>query len=324
MKMRTTLLTLMLLCLAVVGIMAQEETETPSDLLITISPFESECVGEAPMACLVIRELPDGELSYFYDDIAGFEYEAGYEYLLRVSQTTVENPPADSSALSYELIEVMTKFPASLTDKVWELQSIGDTEVENPGDFTLIFNEDETLAITTDCNEIMISDYTTNPASITVAGMTRMLCEASLEGSFINALNTVHLWTIENGELIMTTDEGTLRFVPPSIEGKTWRVQSYTDGMNNWEDDGSADYTMQFNGDTVNLMIACNGGSGTVFHDGSALRLEEVISTLMGCASDPLAGHFPPMHFVYSVNPEGRLVLETTDSEKYILVEVSE
>jgi heat shock protein HslJ len=167
----------------------------------------------------------------------------------------------------------------------------------------------------------MESAYTLNPASITVGGMTKMFCEGSLEGNFINALSTLHLWTIENGELLMASDEGTLRFTPPSIEGKTWRVKSYTDGMTTWEDDGTADYTMQFEGDTVNLMIACNGGSGTIFRDGSALRLEEVISTLMGCPADPLAGHFPPMHFTYSVNPDGALVLETTDSEKYILVE---
>jgi heat shock protein HslJ len=324
MNVRNTLFCMMLLLLAVAGVMAQEETETPSELLIRLSPFESTCMGEAPMTCLVMRELPDGELSFFYDSIVGFDYEAGHEYLLRVNATTVENAPADASSLSYELVEVMSKFPASLENKVWELQSIGETEVENPSDFTLMFNEDGTVAITTDCNEIMLSEYSTNPASITVAGMTRMFCEASLEGQFVNALNTIHLWTIENGELIMATDEGSLAFVPPAIEGKTWRVQSYTDGMTTWEDDGSADYTMQFNGETINLMIACNGGSGTVFQDGSAIRLEEVMSTLMGCPSDPLAGHFPPMHFVYSVNPDGNLVLDTTDSERFVLVEVSQ
>jgi heat shock protein HslJ len=320
--MKYALLCLMLILSAASGVLAQEETpETSDEILITVSPIEANCVGESEMSCLVIRELPDGELSLLYDPIAEFEYEPGYEYLLRVALATVENPPADSSALSYELVEVMKKFPASFENKVWELQSIGDTEVENPSDFTLSFNEEGMVAITTDCNSIMESAYTLNPASITVGGMTKMFCEGSLEGNFINALSTLHLWTIENGELLMASDEGTLRFTPPSIEGKTWRVKSYTDGMTTWEDDGTADYTMQFEGDTVNLMIACNGGSGTIFRDGSALRLEEVISTLMGCPADPLAGHFPPMHFTYSVNPDGALVLETTDSEKYILVE---
>lgn len=319
--MRTALLCLMLLALLVSGAMAQEEN--PNELLIHISPIAGECVGEAPMPCMVIRELPDGELSFFYDEIAGFDYEAGYEYQLRVNTSEVENPPADASSLAYELSEVVAQFPASFENRVWELQHFNETEVENGEEFTLIFNEDGTVAITTDCNEIMLSEYTLAPASIVVGGSTRMFCEGSIEAEYLAALNAINLWTIENGELLMTTDAGMLHFAPPNIDGKTWRVQSYESESLSWEDDGSADYTMNFDGEAVGLMIACNGGSGTVIRQGARIQLEEVISTLMACAEDPLMGLFPPMDFTYALNTEGQLILNTANGI-FTLVEVSE
>ena len=42
-------------------------------------------------------------------EIQGFEYEEGFEYVLKVSQIHVENPPADGSSIGYVLIEVLSK-----------------------------------------------------------------------------------------------------------------------------------------------------------------------------------------------------------------------
>lgn len=317
--MKNVLLCFTLLLFIATSAMAQDEA---SEMLIHVSPVEQTCTGETEMTCLVIRELPDGELSLFYTTIEGFEYEAGFEYQLSVNVTEVENPPADASSIAYELVEIVAKFPASFENKVWELQSIDDTVPANNSQFTLLFNDDGTVAISSDCNSFILSEYTLNPANITVAGMTMMFCEGSSEAEFVEALNTINLWTIENGELLMATDAGNLRFAPPSIEGKTWRVQSYESESLSWTDDGSVDYTMNFDGETVALQIACNGGSGTVIREGARIKLEEVISTLMGCATDPLAGIFPPMDFTYSVNSEGHLLLHTADGT-FTLVEVA-
>ena len=47
--------------------------------------------------------------AFFYDEIAGFQYEEGYVYTLKVRVVYVENPPADGSSGSYALVEIVSK-----------------------------------------------------------------------------------------------------------------------------------------------------------------------------------------------------------------------
>lgn len=67
-----------------------------------------DCVGLVPMKCLVV----DGE--YFYDDIDGFEFEAGNSYILEIERVQIytdETVPADASLYSYKLINILEKQP---------------------------------------------------------------------------------------------------------------------------------------------------------------------------------------------------------------------
>lgn len=75
-------------------------------MTIEVGPEKVDCVGVAPMKCLVV----DGAL--FYDHITGFEFKAGYEYTLQVEKTqrfTSENAPADPSLYQYRLIKELEK-----------------------------------------------------------------------------------------------------------------------------------------------------------------------------------------------------------------------
>ena len=74
-----------------------------------VASQQVDCVGVAPQKCLLVKESIDGEYEYFYDSIEGFDWEAGYVYALRVAVTVVQNPPADSSSLHYQLIEIISK-----------------------------------------------------------------------------------------------------------------------------------------------------------------------------------------------------------------------
>lgn len=68
-----------------------------------------DCVGVAPMRCMVV----DGGL--FYDEIEGFEHEAGYRYRVRMERYDPwggNEPPADASAWGYRLVEVLDKVRA--------------------------------------------------------------------------------------------------------------------------------------------------------------------------------------------------------------------
>ena len=63
-----------------VAIPEKKEEVIKDTVQITVAPKTSYCVGVAPMDCLVV----DGEL--FYDEISGFNYEPGFEYVLGVKK----------------------------------------------------------------------------------------------------------------------------------------------------------------------------------------------------------------------------------------------
>ena len=86
------------------------ETAVDCVMEVSVGPELEDCVGSAPMRCLVV----DGEL--FYDDIEGFEHEAGYRYRLRLERYDRwqgQAPPADASKYGYRLIEVVEKARAA-------------------------------------------------------------------------------------------------------------------------------------------------------------------------------------------------------------------
>ena len=72
-----------------------------------IGPERVECEGVAPMMCLQVAESEDGDYQLFHDTIEGFDYQEGTSYVIDVSITEVENPPADASSLQYTLIKIV-------------------------------------------------------------------------------------------------------------------------------------------------------------------------------------------------------------------------
>ena len=84
---------------------------SPSTKTLYVGAEQVDCVGSAPQKCLLIKENPNDDYTYFYSHIEGFEWEAGYEYELRVKVTENDNPPADASSLHYQLVEVVSKTP---------------------------------------------------------------------------------------------------------------------------------------------------------------------------------------------------------------------
>lgn len=84
---------------------AGEDAET---VRLWVGPELVDCEGGAgPQQCLQIARSEDGEFEYFYDSIEGFEFEEGTSYVIDVTVTEVDDPPADGSSLSYALVEVV-------------------------------------------------------------------------------------------------------------------------------------------------------------------------------------------------------------------------
>ena len=82
-------------------------SESPDTTRLWIGPERVECEGVAPMMCLQVAESEDGDYQLFYDTIEGFDFQEGTSYVIDVSITEVENPPADASSLQYTLVEIV-------------------------------------------------------------------------------------------------------------------------------------------------------------------------------------------------------------------------
>lgn len=76
---------------------------------ITVASEQGDCVGVAPMKCLLVMKDGQTDWEFFYNNIEGFNYEPGYEYELEVKTEKIETPAADQSSLKYTLVKVISK-----------------------------------------------------------------------------------------------------------------------------------------------------------------------------------------------------------------------
>lgn len=309
--MQKFLLTVAVLLIGVVMVAAQESTSEDDDdtTLMYVSPMTQTCVGVGEQDCLVVRFEDEDELSFFYDSIEGFVYEPNFAYRLRVRITDIENPPADASSLNYELVEVVQQFPALIDDVLWELQSLNGDPVPDPTRYTLLISDTQVF-IGADCNRVQ-GDLERDPFSITTTLSTRALCpEDSLESAYVTALNDISLMSVENGELLLQTSEGVLRFAPPSIEGITYDLTMLTRGdeVFNLADD-EFDYTFTLTEDAIQTYVACNTVNNGYEREGHIFVVGMGMSTLVACP-DAMVESLNLPTFVYSVLENGDICIE--------------
>ena len=101
---------------------------------VTVGPTLAKCYGVGLQSCMVV----DGK--FFYDGIEGFEYEAGYDYRLRIGKYDPwggKEPPQDAGRYAYRLLEQLEKTPALSTPATL---SVGPTRVTcaRSDDFCLV------------------------------------------------------------------------------------------------------------------------------------------------------------------------------------------
>lgn len=76
---------------------------------LTVASQQGNCIGVAPMKCLLIKKEGQPEWEFFYSNIEGFNYEPGYEYVLEVKVDSIGEPAADQSSLKYTLVKEVSK-----------------------------------------------------------------------------------------------------------------------------------------------------------------------------------------------------------------------
>jgi len=140
---------MMVLAAVVLGTVACSSAEFRTETW-WINSFKVPCVGVAPMHCLKVHddEQPFGEWRFFYDDIAGFEYQPGslYRVKVRITEVPADQLPADASSLRYELLEIIEQGPdprAPLHD-IYVLEATGSGSIQRdrpaPAQATIEFN----------------------------------------------------------------------------------------------------------------------------------------------------------------------------------------
>lgn len=178
-----------------------------SKMLIVADHLEN-CVGVGPQTCMLIKENPEDEWTYFYDQIEGFEYEEGYTYELLVDIVPVKNPAADASSLRYELKNVISKIPSidqSDLLKEWTVIKIKGLEQLSSAP-TMKFDDEETkVSGFAGCNNYF-STYkiSGNEMNLGPAGATRKLCpDMTVENVFFKNLPKIARFEVVKKELYL-------------------------------------------------------------------------------------------------------------------------
>ena len=82
------------------------------ELILNVAGQRAPCTGVAPMLCLQVRTQPGAAWELHHGEIEGFKWQGGTEYVIRVRELPVANPPADGSSLRWVLEEVLDSGPA--------------------------------------------------------------------------------------------------------------------------------------------------------------------------------------------------------------------
>lgn len=77
--------------------------------VLTIASEQADCMGVAPQKCMLIKREGNTDWEFWYTGIEGFEYEPGYEYVVKIRREKVSDPPADMSSVRYVLEKVVSK-----------------------------------------------------------------------------------------------------------------------------------------------------------------------------------------------------------------------
>lgn len=73
------------------------------------------CTGFIPQECYLVKigeDYPDGEWTYFYSEIEGFDYTTGFIYDIEIEKIERNPIPQDASMYRYLFVRLISKEPA--------------------------------------------------------------------------------------------------------------------------------------------------------------------------------------------------------------------
>ena len=185
-----------------------------------VASYKKDCEGVAGQSCYLIKENPGDEWELFYNEIEGFEYQAGKDYTLTIEVIPIENPPADGSMYKYELVSIdetdVPEYISSGLYDIWGLLRLNGEVVNLKEQVTTPMIEintlEKTLAGSTGCNQIHSSfEYNSEAKSFIVnfpIAMTKRGCpENGIEPEFLKTLELVNGYSKKGITLFLLVDE---------------------------------------------------------------------------------------------------------------------
>jgi heat shock protein HslJ len=240
---------LLVLSLLILGIGAASDnlTSNVTEKTWYVGPEKVFCTGMAPQMCLQVKENISDNYSLFYDNIEGFCYSPGYEYVIRVTEEPVENPPADAASKKWTLVEVVSKtgnITASGLEGVnWRLDSYlsreGETACVLPDTQVNALFESGRVSGNAGCNSYG-GQYMVDGNNLTISDVasTLMFCGENVsdqESSYLANLQSAKSYNISGNLLRIANFNGTVVLTysvvqPASLTGTEWNMLSYNNG----------------------------------------------------------------------------------------------
>ncbi len=187
---------------------------------LQVAPARVECTGVAPQMCLQVRESSDGPWTRLYDEIAGFDYEPGYLYEIRVREDAVANPPADASSVRRTLVAIlsMTATAPSLAGPTWRLVSLEGRDALPGVRVTAAFAENDRVSGSAGCNGYFGRAAVTGAQiDVGLLGATLMYCGAfgvmAQEKAYLTALEKAATYRIVGTALELGPAPGVVTLV---------------------------------------------------------------------------------------------------------------
>jgi heat shock protein HslJ len=163
---------------------------------------------------------------------------------------------------------------------------------DNPGNYTLQFNSDGTVAIQADCNRVGGSyTFDGSQLALELGPSTLAACpEGSLGDQFVANLSSANSYFFDGNDLLIDLmfDSGAMRFSAQSNElaGTSWSVIAYNNGRGGVVSVIiGTELTAAFGEDgTLSGSAGCNSYSAGYETDGNSITIGLSISTMMACA----------------------------------------
>ncbi|WP_447637120.1 META domain-containing protein [Flavobacterium microcysteis] len=259
------------------------------------------CVGVAPMDCMQVKEGNAKQWSNFYSTIEGFDYQPGYEYILKVIRTKREgNVPADASSYTYRLKKLVSKkqvktINTTYLNKKMVLTQMNGKNISNGKVYLTIDSAKNAIYGKSGCNRFN-AGYQLNGNQIQTDLLmgTLMACDAEsmqLEQDFKTAIekknfeihtekNAVHFKDRKTKKIILAFTIPTENELWTFIDGKKWKLIQME---NVGKDYGKANLQFDVKSKKVSGNSGCNNFFGSFNATADQITFSALAGTKMAC-----------------------------------------